>query len=216
MLVFLFPNSFFSLCDSHKIDIKIVSPIHIIYKKYVFGLRNENNDRDPLWCTLCTNGNRIFESWNCFTCGRRHLLAAMGSTLIICKQTEISIHLFETNLERQNWPELNGLGLDDVHPYPDSIVSLHRQPSNHDIHGTYCVFPIVNRIATKCRSSLFWRVLFRRPVSTKQFRRWFSWIFSIDARNTKIGILRQCCPVRKFSSYREEFVAPSLLAIYGQ
>lgn len=59
-----------------------------IYKKYVFGLRYENNARVPLWFTRCTNGKRILESWNCFTCTRLHALALIGSTLMICTNRE--------------------------------------------------------------------------------------------------------------------------------
>lgn len=57
----------------------------VIYMKYVAGFLYENNARDPLWWTRLTNGKRIFASWNCVTCVRLHLLAAIGSTLMICK-----------------------------------------------------------------------------------------------------------------------------------
>lgn len=62
--------------------------------KYVFGLRYENNARAPLWCTRWTSGNRILESWNCLTCGRLHLLAAIGSTLMICNRDKKIFLLF--------------------------------------------------------------------------------------------------------------------------
>ena len=53
------------------------------YKSRARGTRVVKRD---LWKFLLIrfgNGNLIFESWNCFICGRRHWLAAISSTLMI-------------------------------------------------------------------------------------------------------------------------------------
>lgn len=105
---------------------------------------------------------------------------------------------------------------DDERPYRGSIVLLHHQRLNHGIHGTCCVYLNANHNATKCRNSWFWLVKFRIVASLKQFHRWSSWTSSIDARNTRIVIWRQCYPVRKFSFCTAESMVPFWLAIYGQ
>lgn len=57
------------------------------YKKYVLGLRTEKQFIDLRCGIRLGRGKRIFESWNCLTCGLLVAEALTSSTLMIWKKT---------------------------------------------------------------------------------------------------------------------------------